>query len=179
MNAEAPMVRSPARLHPSQTPLAAHALAAILLLASLACGDSTGPEVDLLSEQRALWETLGLQDYAYDVQRVCFCLVREGVRVTVMGGAVTGATDLATGEVLEPNEVQWYLTVDGLFDILQDAYDRNAHEVQVEFDPNRGYPTRIFIDYSEMIADEELGFTLLGEVRALAVGLAVLSYRVS
>ena len=80
---------------------------------------------------------------------------------------MAGATDLATGEVLDPNEVQLYLTIDGLFDLIQDAYDRNAHEVQVEFDPSRGYPTRIYIDYSEMIADEELGFTLLGDVQAL------------
>ena len=37
----------------------------------------------------------------------------------------------------------------------------------MEFDASRGYPTRIFIDYSEMVMDEELGFTLLGDVRAL------------
>ena len=122
--------------------------------------------MDRLGEQRARWQALGLNDYTYDVQRICFCPFREGVRVTVVDGAVAGATDLATGEVLEPNEVQWYLTIDDLFDLVQDAYDRNAHEVQVEFDPSRGYPTRIYIDYSEMIADEELGFTLLSEVRA-------------
>ena len=130
--------------------------------------DSIGPEMDRLGVQRALWEAQGLEDYTYDVQRVCFCSpFRQGVRVTVVDGAVTGATDLASGEVLEPNEVQWYLTIDALFDLVQAAYDRNAHEVQLEFDASRGYPTRIFIDYSEMVMDEELGFTLLGEVRAL------------
>ncbi len=127
---------------------------------------STSSLMDRLGEQRALWEALGLEDYTYGVRRVCLCPFREGVRATVVDGAVAGATDLVTGEVLEPNEVQWYLTIDGLFDLVQDAYDRNAHDVQVEFDASRGYPTRIFIDYSEMIADEELGFTLLSEVRA-------------
>ncbi len=129
--------------------------------------DSTGPVMDRLCVHRALWEALGLEDYTYGVRRVCLCPFREGVRVTVVGEAVVGAADLVTGEVLEPNEVQWYLTIDGLFDLLQDAYDRNAHEVQVEFDASRGYPTRIFIDYSEMVLDEELSFTLLGDVRAL------------
>ena len=161
------MVRHPARPNRPQAPRVASVLAAILLLASLACGDSTGPEMDRLSEQRALWEAQGLQNYTYDVQRVCFCPFREGVRVTVSNGSVAGATDLATGEVLEPSEVQFYLTIDGLFDLVQNAYDRNAHEVQVEFDPSRGYPTRIYIDYLENVIDEELGFTLLGEVRAL------------
>ena len=85
---------------------------------------STGTVMDRLGEQRALWEALGLEDYTYGVRRVCLCPFREGVRVTVVDGAVAGATDLVTGEVLEPNEVQWYLTIDGLFDLVQDAYDR-------------------------------------------------------
>ena len=167
MSTEARLFPYTAGPNRSATPPAWSVLAGVLLLGSLACGDSTGPEMDRLGEQRALWEAQGLADYTYDVRRVCFCPFREGVRVTVVAGVVAGATDLATGEVLEPNEVQLYLTIDGLFDLIQDAYDRNAHEVQVEFDPSRGYPTRIYIDYSEMIADEELGFTLLGDVQAL------------
>ena len=161
------MIRRPARSKPSRKRGVASVFAVMLLLASLACGDSTGPEADRLSEQRALWEALGLEDYTYDVQRVCFCAFREGVRVTVVEGFVTGAVDIDTGDVLEPHEVQWYLTIDGLFDLLQNAYDQNAHDVQVEFDASRGYPTRIYIDYSEMIADEELGFTLLSDVQPL------------
>ncbi len=153
---------------------------AVVVAVLVGCGDdnpigselgpvhhSTGLVMDRLGEQRELWEALGLEDYTYGVRRVCLCPFREGVRVTVVDGAVAGATDLVTGEVLEPNEVQWYLTIDGLFDLVQDAYDRNAHEVQVEFDASCGYPTRIFIDYSEMVLDEELSFTLLGDVRAL------------
>ncbi len=129
--------------------------------------DSTGPVMDRLGGQRALWEAQGLEDYTYGVRRVCLCPFREGVRVTVVDGAVAGATDLVTGEVLEPTEVQWYLTIDGLFDLVQAAYEGNAYEVQVEFDASRGYPTRIFIDYADMILDEEVSFTLLADVRAL------------
>ena len=140
---------------------------AAVLLGSIACDGPTAPEVDRLSEQRSLWEAQDLADYTYDVQRVCFCPFREGVRLTVVAGVLTGATDLETQEALEHDEVQWYLTIDGLFDLLQDAYDRDAHQVQVAFDAGRGYPTSIYIDYSEMTADEELGFTLLGEVQAL------------
>ncbi len=142
-------------------------LAAILMVGPIACGDSTGPEVDLLSEQRSLWEAQSLTDYTYDVRRVCFCPFREGVRLIVVAGVLTEATDLETQEVLEADELQWYLTIDGLFDLLQDAYAGDAHQVDVDFDATRGYPTLIFIDYSEMIADEELGFTLLSDVRAL------------
>ena len=152
----------------SATPHTWSVLAGVLLLGSLGCSDSTGPELDRLGEQRALWEAQGLADYTYDVRRVCFCPFREGVRVTVVAGVVAGATDLATGEVLEPNELQLYLTIDGLFDLIQDAYNQNAHDVQVEFHSSRGYPTFISIDYLENVIDEELGFTLLGDVQAWA-----------
>ena len=65
------------------------------------------------SNARSGW-ALGLEDYTYGVRRICLCPFREGVRVTVVNGAAAGATDLATAGVLEPNEVQWYLTIDGV-----------------------------------------------------------------
>ena len=86
------------------------------------------------------------------------------VRVTVQGGVITGVTELASEVAHDP---ELFRTIDGLFDLVQDAYDRDAHEVQVDFDPDRGYPTRIWIDYVEMMMDEEMGFTLLSDVTAL------------
>ena len=86
------------------------------------------------------------------------------VRVTVQDGVITGVTELASEVAHDP---ELFRTIDGLFDLVQDAYDQSAHEVQVDFDPGRGYPTRIWIDYVEMMADEEMGFTLLSDVTAL------------
>lgn len=106
-------------------------------------------------------------DYTFDVIRVCFCDFVADVRVTVVGGVITGVADIATGDALGPDLMKEFRTINGLFDLVQDAYNRNAHEVQVEFDSSRGYPTRIWIDYVLMIADEEMGFTLLSEVKAL------------
>jgi hypothetical protein len=89
------------------------------------------------------------------------------VRVTVVGGVITGVTDIATGDALGPDLMKAFRTINGLFDLVQDAYNRNAHEVHVEFHPSRGYPTQIGIDYVRMIADDEMDFTLLSEVKAL------------
>ena len=138
-------------------------LTAVLLLA--ACGsDSPTAPANRLGEQRALWAAQGLTDYTFDVTKVCYCQSVGDVRVTVKGGVITGVTELASEVARDP---ETFRTIDGLFDLVQDAYERDAHEVQVEFDPNRGYPTRIWIDYGRMIADEEMGFTLLSEVKAL------------
>ena len=138
-------------------------LTAALLLA--ACGgDSTTAPANHLGEQRALWASQDLTDYTFDVSRVCYCQFVGDVRVTVKDGVITGVTELASEVARDP---ETFRTIDGLFDLVQDAYVRDAHEVQVEFDPSRGYPTRIWIDYVQMMADEEVGFTLLSDVTAL------------
>ena len=138
-------------------------LSAVLLLA--ACGsDSPTAPVNHLGEQRALWASQDLTDYTFDVTKVCYWLCMGDVRVTVKDGVITGVTELASEVARDPDT---FRTINGLFDLVQDAYNRNAHEVHVEFDPSRGYPTQIWIDYVLMIADEEIGFTLLSEVKAL------------
>ena len=136
-------------------------LTALVLLS--ACASPTTPENDL-AEYRALWEAQGLRDYTFDVRRVCYCQFMGDVRVTVQDGVITGVTELASEIARDP---ETFRTINSLFDLVQDAYDRDAHEVQVDFDPDRGYPTRIWIDYVEMMMDEEMGFTLLSDVTAL------------
>ena len=144
----------------------------IAVLAPVSCSDLVGPDQLRLVEQRELWESEGLSDYSFEVRRLCFCPLRERVRVRVVGGAVAGAVDLVAGEELEGDEVGWYLSIDGLFDLLDDAYGQGAHRVEVDFHASRGYPTHLWIDYHEKIADEELGFTLLSDVEPSRGGSA-------
>ena len=46
-------------------------------------------------------------------------------------------------------------TIDGLFTIIQDAIDVNAHQINVTFDSTYGYPSSIYIDYDPMLLGEE------------------------
>ncbi len=97
-------------------------LTAVLLLA--ACGDSTTAPVNRLGAQRAFWASQGLADYTLDVKKVCECLFVGDVRVTVKDGVITGVTELASEVARDP---ETFRTIDGLFDLVQDAYDRDAH----------------------------------------------------
>ena len=137
-------------------------LTAVLLLA--ACGDGPTAPANRLGEQRALWAAQVLTDYTFDVTKVCYWLCMGDVRVTVKDGVITGVTELASEVARDPDT---FRTINGLFDLVQDAYNRNAHEVHVEFDPSRGYPTQIGIDYVLIIADDEIDFTLLSDVKEL------------
>ena len=89
------------------------------------------------------------------------------VRVRVENGVVTtrvfdNVSDSIPGE---PGDA--FPDVDGLFDVIAAAYDRNAHRVDVTFDPETGVPLDVYIDYNENILDEELGF----QVRMMPVSL--------
>ena len=52
------------------------------------------------------------------------------------------------------------MTVGDLFDLLEEAYDRGAVTVNVTFDSEAGYPTELYIDYDQRMADEEIGYTV-------------------
>lgn len=104
------------------------------------------------------WEDADLEAYTMTLRRICFCMAPDYTgpfAVTVRGGALDSV-------VLEgaPVETERALTVEDLFELIEDAYERRAEVVEVEFDETYGYPTNLSIDYSSMMADEEIGYSI-------------------
>ncbi|MBT8488975.1 MAG: hypothetical protein KJO65_09165 [Gemmatimonadetes bacterium] len=131
-----------------------------LQLTLVGCGD-WGLETDRLRDidgNRELWERQGLDTYRYAVERLCFCGLAGPVRVTVVDGDATERVFVQSGDPVPEDQADWYPTVDELFSILVDAVQRNAHDIEVTYDPDTGVPLDIFIDYEQNVADEELGF---------------------
>ena len=111
-----------------------------------------------LDAAKARWQAAGLDAYAMTLRRSCFCPVPDYTgpfEVRVRNGAVEqvrlngAAVDAERG-----------MTVDALFALVEDAYERGAVEVAVEFDERLGYPTSVGIDYDLRLADEEIGYTV-------------------
>ncbi len=109
-----------------------------------------------LDAARARWADAGLDAYAMTLQRICFCpspdytgpfdvVVRDGglESVRLNGAAV---------------ESERGMTVAGLFDLIDEAYDKGAETVDVAYDPELGHPTSIGIDYDTRMADEEIAY---------------------
>ena len=95
----------------------------------------------------------------YAVERLCFCPVeyRGPVRVRVEAGVAVERLYVDSGlTVPSPMEGE-FPTVDGLFELLRSAIEADAHEVRVTYDPGLGVPLDFWIDFNEMVADEELG----------------------
>ena len=136
----------------SPTPLAMRALALVSLLAVAAC-DAADPGYT------------GPADYAYTLTVSCFCLPLGPLRVTVYEGAVVdvAALDPPRGAGDDPRFQERAegaaLTLAELTALAERA-EREADHVRVEYHPVYGFPTRLSIDWSEVMADEEIGYTV-------------------
>lgn len=141
-------------------------VAACALLAG--CGD-LGFDVRSLTDlgrARAKWERTRPDSYVYAVRRSCFCPIEYlgPVRVSVQGDSVVEREYVDSGDPVPSMFAGGFPSVDGLFDILEEAYGGNADDVRVTYDPVTGVPVEFFIDYLEMAADEELGMRVTEEV---------------
>ncbi len=133
---------------------------AVAALVLAGCSDSTGPVPDELALNVRKWEKRGPPSYSYDYQAICYCIdsVLRPVRISVTGGAVSQVVFRDTQEMVAAEGLDGYPTVEDLFQVIRDAIARDAHSIEVRYDPLFGYPTEASIDYQENIADEEFGF---------------------
>jgi hypothetical protein len=143
-----------------------------LLLSGAACEAATAPgDVDNLAAARARWSQSGGDSYSYVVNRSCFCVLGgRTVTVTVRNGVVSAAEYAETGGPVESTFLTYVATVPDLFDLIQDALAKDPAYFAATYDPVFGYPTRIEIDPSANVADDEVALsarnlTLTGGIR--------------
>jgi hypothetical protein len=133
----------------------------MLTLALASCsGDlfTTRPErIDLAAAKRR-WAQSAPSAYQITVGRSCFCDpdVTRSVIVTVRNGQVESRRYEDTGADVPAGIALAYPTVDGLFDVIDEAIGDQASTVDVLYDVTRGFPVSIQIDGSPMIADDEM-----------------------
>ena len=101
-----------------------------------------------LDSARARWEDHGFANYRFRQALQCFCPAeyRRARRVTVRHRR----------PVDPPDHLRRYASVPRLFRLVQDAIDRRV-AVLVAHYGRKGLPRRVWIDYDQRAADEELG----------------------
>ena len=121
------------------------------------------PDADVLgSAQMALqqgqerWEKSGIADYVYTGAWTCFCpeAYLAQTQVTVGGGKVTDVSSAAQNIDTIPAPER-FVPVEALFALIQNAITQGAARVEVSYDATHGYPSKLFVDYDERMADEE------------------------
>lgn len=106
------------------------------------------------------WNAQRIDDYAYSLQRLCECLNEwmRPVRVVVENGVIVSLSDAQTGAPVAAERAHMYHTVEGLFELIADAIERDADVVAVEYHPSLGYPVRITIDDDIQVGDDEFTY---------------------
>ena len=145
-----------------------------MLLAAAACllaFAATGQQSELAAGRNA-WRAAALSNYEYGYRKFCECHPDSPPEtvVTVRGGQVVGVRHRPVGFTNEvqadERNLQFYWTVDGLFDLVAAALARGA-TVRASYDPQLGYPTQVYIDYDANFIGDELDVRLTA-VTALA-----------
>lgn len=150
-------------VHASRRLLAFVLLVVPLALLLVSCGGSSSvgsDEAVHLRRSRALWARANVRDYAYTV-RVGAFVPSAGLpaRVTVRNGRTTTITPAdGTADPLPDNGSYFvpFATVGSLFAVVQEAMNKRADSLDVDYDPVLGYPARISIDYIHLAVDDEV-----------------------
>ncbi|MGD2045814.1 MAG: DUF6174 domain-containing protein [Gemmatimonadota bacterium] len=145
-----------------------------LALSMVACG-GLGPrdaQRAALEANRARWLSQGPSSYQYALRRSCFCPYLGPVRVTVAADTVVGRVYVESGDPVPEIEADAFPAVDGLFELLDQAFENGADDIDVTYDPELGVPIEISIDYLENAVDDELGIQVTEPVEPLPVALA-------
>jgi hypothetical protein len=115
-------------------------------------GPSTAPEPGSLPD-------FPYADYAYTLEQRCFCAtIDQRYRITVVGGKATDVTWATAGDGHEVGDAvtgATYLML-SIQDLIDQGNDGQAARVEVDWPAGQLYPTSIFIDRDELIADEEV-----------------------
>lgn len=137
------------------------ALACAYAAAATAAGDAAA----VLDASRARWEAAALSDYEYGYHKYCDCH-RESppeTLVTIRAGQVERVRHRPAGyagEVpAEDRNVQYYWTMEEIFDLLGAAIERGA-TVRAEYDAALGFPTSLYVDYDPGLIGDELDLRL-------------------
>ncbi len=131
------------------------------LFAGGGCDDDPAAPSDLndVRVARARWEQMGFDSYEITQRRNCYCLLGgRPVRLRVMRDSLVSGFNLEDSTTLAPEQLQWYLTVDQLFDYITAIDPAKVARYEAHFDSSYGFPSQFYVDYDEQIADEEMGF---------------------
>jgi len=112
------------------------------------------------------WQQAAIRAYDFTFHRVCFCPIEYigPYEASVLNGEAIAATlDGIDVFDLDTINIETYgdlvLTVEEIFAELDRAIDE-ASSYTVEYDPELGFPSNVFIDWSERIADEESSYEI-------------------
>ena len=118
-------------------------------------------KVELINEsnkQETKWIAQNIKNYSYTLRINCYCAPeRNGPNlIKVIDNKIT----LVNGQPYNPNLTGTLPTVTELFNIIQTKLAQRPFQQSLAYHPTLGYPTSVYFDMDERIADEEVGYII-------------------
>jgi outer membrane lipoprotein-sorting protein len=132
----------------------------LLLLALLAAAAQADTSRQEFAAALQKWRAAGIHNYSFTLFQSCFCPGGQPMRITVQDDKVLRASNARGGAATEALVVGQPLTLSDIFQKIEEAYAKPADHIRLTLNPQYGYPERVTIDYVEMMADEELIYTI-------------------
>lgn len=124
----------------------------------MACGQQGRASQEALNTAIAQWRSSAPATYTIEYERLCLC-ANSGRFVATVTGTTVVSVDPPKGFGGD-DELPFAFTVERVFATLQSAIDRDADRIEVEYDPQLGYPARVSIDVDRSAEDDELVLTV-------------------
>jgi hypothetical protein len=119
---------------------------------------------EAIKQSREKWESSKFDHYVFEITMSCFCVTEltQPIVIEVKDGEPVTIT-YANGDEIEKDVRKFFAphdTLDKVFDLINSAVKEKAERVEVEYDATLGYPTKITIDRSQAVADDEVFYAI-------------------
>ena len=111
-----------------------------------------------LDANRALWDSHNITNYDYQAQLNCFC-TPETVRPAIVSVRMDAIASVVDAQTLEARSPADFLTIDAMFDRLQQALNSDDLVIEAQFNSILGHPSFFRID-RPILADDDYSWTV-------------------
>ncbi|MCE2397296.1 hypothetical protein J4G02_22570 [Candidatus Poribacteria bacterium] len=120
-----------------------------------------------LDLNREKWMSKMVSNYEFYFQRHCFCFEDDiaPVIISVRDNRIVDVNFVGGNALRTIKDFDDYLTVEGLFDFVQEKIDEKVDSISAEYHSELGYPTEVWIDHDIGADDDGIGF----EIRWLSI----------
>ncbi len=135
-------------------------LLVIVFFLIVSCEEKTVQPTINIEETYNQWKSLGINSYSIVQIKKCFC-VDAGIKtiITVRNENIISVQD-SLGQIQIPKERwQYFKTINQLFETAIQAKKNNPANFIIEYDEQYKYPTYLYVNPSDKIADDEFEFS--------------------
>jgi hypothetical protein len=127
-------------------------------------GANTAQLSGQLAAAEAKWMAKKPKVYEFHIEQICFCGPIPPGWDPIIFRVEDGTPTLVSGERAFSfrKYLENYNTVEKQFDYIRTELAKHPYRMEVDYDPDFGYPRRIFTDPAQNTADDEMTITIEG-----------------